>query len=571
MMTDSKLAGHWKLKGDCRDYSGKGNHGINHGVNLARGAFNGRDAFIEVPDSRSLRLAADDFSLCAWVYTAKNLESVAGDIVNKYDPASRKGFNLSLQSSAGGYNSQGDDRHVHFGIDNARLGPWRDCGRPNKSSNYVSNSLTVYDGHLYAATTDAREKENWCRVYRYAEGKRWEDCGRVGNRRTTGVGPMIVHRGGLYAATWTYDWNRVLTGDYETCRVYRYEGGHRWKDCGQPGQNRRLNCIASFKGKLYVGGDDQSGGRYKVFVRESAKKWEVSATFPSEGSGWCYPHAMAVFQGSLYVGYPSVYAFDGKKWEYVGTPVGCTQMHSLEVYKGKLHAGTWPEGRVAFYKGGEDWEDCGRGGDSTEINALVVYNGKLYIGSIPRAEVFRYEGGRKWTRVKRFFDPPGWEPVSVGRHSPQEHARALEWTRVTSLTVYRGKLFAGIGSCTSAFQDAPCDLRGKVFCMEAGKNVTYDGNLGSGWKHITAVKKRGRLKLYVSGELKATSSPFKRDDYDLSMKEPLRIGMGEIGSFSGRISEVRLYARALDEEEIQNTAAEGPADRFGNLGDSLAS
>src|SRR5436190_22754978 len=33
------LIGYWKLKGDCRDHSGRGNHGVNHGVNLDSGAF----------------------------------------------------------------------------------------------------------------------------------------------------------------------------------------------------------------------------------------------------------------------------------------------------------------------------------------------------------------------------------------------------------------------------------------------------------------------------------------------------------------------------------------------------
>ena len=28
------LVGHWKLQGDCRDYSGNGNDGVNHGVDL---------------------------------------------------------------------------------------------------------------------------------------------------------------------------------------------------------------------------------------------------------------------------------------------------------------------------------------------------------------------------------------------------------------------------------------------------------------------------------------------------------------------------------------------------------
>ena len=109
-------------------------------------------------------------------------------------------------------------------------------------------------------------------------------------------------------------------------------------------------------------------------------------------------------------------------------------------------------------------------GDSTEINGLTVYNGKLYAGSIPRAEVYRYEGGKEWTLLNRFFAPEGWEPIPVkhDRSLPDSRKRVGEWTRVTSLTVYKEKLFASIGSCTSSILDAPADVRGRVFAMEAG-------------------------------------------------------------------------------------------------------
>ena len=33
----SGLVGHWTLRGDCRDCSGQGNHGVNHGVKLDGG------------------------------------------------------------------------------------------------------------------------------------------------------------------------------------------------------------------------------------------------------------------------------------------------------------------------------------------------------------------------------------------------------------------------------------------------------------------------------------------------------------------------------------------------------
>jgi hypothetical protein len=152
---EAGLVGHWKLQGDCRDYSGQGNHGVNHGVGLEKGAFDGVGAHIEVPAHPSLKLGTGDFALCARIHTEGELNDVLGDVLDMYDPDLRRGITLSLKSSAGGYQSQGTDQHVCFGIDNARISDWMDCGRPSRTSNYVSNSLTVFQGKLYAATIDA--------------------------------------------------------------------------------------------------------------------------------------------------------------------------------------------------------------------------------------------------------------------------------------------------------------------------------------------------------------------------------------------------------------------------------
>ena len=549
---DDALAGYWKLQGDCRDYSGKGNHGINHGVNLKTGAFNGRGSYVEVPSAASLDLGKGDFSVCAWVYTEKDLDDVVGDVLDKYDPAKRRGFTLAIKSSSGGYQSQGNDKHVHFGIDNARLSDWQDCGRPNPTSNYASNTA-VFGGKLYAAAYDAKDPKDWAHVYRYEGGQKWTDCGRVGDGKTTGVGPMIVHDGNLYVATGTYDWTRVTDGDYDFGRVYRYEGDSKWTDCGQPGDNRRLPTMASFQGKLYVGAGNERSG---IFVYEGDRTWRVSKEFFKEEPRRLFPHAMGVHDGKLFVGFPdSVYSFDGRQWSYAGNPVGCTQVHSLEVYQGDLYAGTWPEAKVGRYRGGEDWEYRGRvGDDGTEVNALTVYNGKLYAGSIPRAEAGRYEKAESWTSLRRFYSPPGWVPIPVKPSLPDYRKRANEWTRLTSLTVFEGRLFATIASCTSSFLDAPCDVRGSIFSMEAGKCLSYDDNLGPGWKHIAAVRERDRLKLYLDGRLAATSTPFRSADYDLSNDRPLRIGFGEMDYFSGKIREVRLYRKALNQAEIGNLA-----------------
>ena len=207
------LVGHWKLQGDCRDYSGHGNHGVNHGVDLDSGAFDGTSAYIEVPASDSLKLGTGTSQSVRWIYTDEGTRRHRRRR-DRYvrSRAARRGITLTINSSAGGYQSQGTDRHVHFGIDNARMTDWQDCGHPNPASNYVCNSLTVYKGKLYAATVGGKDEKDWRHVYRYDGGQDWIDCGQVGDGKVEGVGPLIVHNGELYAVTTTLDWTRVQTG-----------------------------------------------------------------------------------------------------------------------------------------------------------------------------------------------------------------------------------------------------------------------------------------------------------------------------------------------------------------------
>ena len=348
------------------------------------------------------------------------------------------------------------------------------------------------------------------------------------------MGPLIVHNGDLYAVTGTYDWTRVDHPDYESGRVYRYKGGTEWEEYGEPAQeDKTLNPIASYKGKLYVGGGPAT---WAVYTQSGDTTWEPSKIFSKEGSQKCFPHSMRVYRDKLFVAFQSVHYFDGKQWTYAGLPAepeNTLQAHSMTVYRGELCVGTWPRAKVAKYLGGEQWQDIGGvGEDGTEVNSLVVYNGKLYGGAIPRSEVCRYDGDSTWTSLKRFYSPDGWTPVPPIENGGNPTRNELnEWSRVTSMTVFDGKVFASTGSCTSSPLDAPADVRGKVFSMEAGKMVSYDQHIGSGWKHITAIRESGKLKLYVDGELVKTSDGFDQSRYDVNAEQPLRIGFGQSDFF----------------------------------------
>jgi hypothetical protein len=544
LLADNWLIGYWKLQGDCLDYSGAGNDGRNHHVDLAAGEFSGLDSYIEVPDSESLDLGTGDFTISAWVYTTEGVEDVLGDLVTKFDPSLRKGFNLTLNASNPGYNAQSDVRHVFFGTDNGTPGSWSDCGRPSQKT-HISDALTVYDGDLYAGTTDGTNEADWAHVFRYQGGKTWEDLGRLGDGRTRGVYAMVVHDGALYAATSSSHGGQPPEMSYG--RVYRFRGNHDWEDIGQPGKNYRLNALASYRGKLYVAAFNIGDPAGYVYVHEGGGQWRKCGEF--QGA----PHAMAVHDGRLFAAYPQgeVHAYDGSVWENLGNPLGsfdeCNQIHSLGVYGGELHIGSWPKGKVAAWRDSE-WVDLGRLGDATEVVSLTTYNGALYAGSIPRAEVFRLDAGQSWTSLRRLFDFPGYDPVPVGSGAKEVE----DWTRASSLAVFQGKLFSSTATCyrTMLASPRPNETRGQVYAFSAGTCVSRDEDMGSGWKHVGAVRRGRTMELFVNGRLTA-SSQSDGDPLDVSNDASMLIGFGPQSHFQGKLRDVRLHNVALNADELR--------------------
>jgi hypothetical protein len=92
---------------------------------------------------------------------------------------------------------------------------------------------------------------------------------------------------------------------------------------------------------------------------------------------------------------------------------------------------------------------------------------------------------------------------------------------------------------------------GHVFAIEAGKSVTDDHELAPGWKHIVVSRDNNRLKLYVDGQLKSTSTAFSPKDFNISNGEDLKIGFGTHDYFLGKMRDVRIYNRAMDQAAIK--------------------
>ena len=530
---DEGLIAHWPLVVDGKDHSGGKRHTVNHGVQFdgTDGAlFNGRDAWLEVPADRSLRLGTGPFSIAVWVHTPELLDDVLGDLLTQYDPTTRTGVTLTLMSYAGVTSAQSNWRNVLFGIDASRIDPaWTDRGRPG--NNHYVKSLVVFDGDLYAATWEPGEKETG-HVYRFAGGTRWVDCGSpdVANAITG----MAVYQGKLYAGSEYYSGGgSALPKSPNTNhggRVFRYEGGTRWTDCGKVADVRSISGLAVFRDKLYAGTGTSGGWRDRPRTR-GMYRYDGEGTWTSCGCPGLRVVHLGVYNGSLYgLSYDEggFFRYDGAtRWTRMGPVPDTTQVYAMAVYEGHIHVGTWPTGSVFRFDGPQRWTHRGRLGAEKEVMGMAVYNGKLYAGSLPRADVYRYDGGATWTSTGQL-----------------DHTPDVKYRRAWSMAVYDGKLFCGV---------LPS---GHVLSLEAGKCATYDRSLPAGWHHLAAIKSDTRLVLYVDGVPVAQSSIFDPSDYDLSAALPLKIGFGQHDYFNGRMKDLRIYSRALTAPEVAKLAEE---------------
>ncbi len=530
------LAGHWSLELDCKDSSGHGNDGSNHGAQFGaegRGnksgraaRFDGHSQFIEVPDSDPLRLNQDDFSIAVWVNTDKLVDDTLGDILSKYDSVTRRGFHLSIMNYAGACTSTANTRNLFFGIDAGTNPKWTDCGRPG--NNLLPYALAVFEGRLYAGTFEAGQAESG-RVYRYTGGTNWLDCGSPDICNS--VTALAVFQGRLFAATSRYN----ASGSHLPAaknlnnggKVFRYEGGKKWFDCGRVSDAEFIFGLVVFGGKLYATSMDAPPNQLKrpnqgLYRYDGDRRW----TYCGNPGGRVA--ALAVSNGRLYgTGYNGgqlggVFRYEGgTNWTNFGAPPGVDQTYSFGFHNGEMHVGTWKEGKVFRYNQTGAYSDAGRLGAELEVMGTAVYNGKLYAGTLPLAQVYRHDGGTNWALTGRldFTD--------------------TEYRRAWSMAVYRGRLFCGT---------LPS---GHVHSLEAGKAVTYDHELGAGWRHLIAMRHDRRLKLYVDGRFVAASTEFSPTDFDITNHEPLKIGFGAHDYFHGAMRDLRIYRRALTEAEVK--------------------
>ncbi|NKB66113.1 MAG: hypothetical protein GKR89_03545 [Candidatus Latescibacteria bacterium] len=520
------LIGHWPLSGDAQDHSGQGNHGDNRGANLdaSDGArFDGRTSHILVPDSPSLQLGPDDFSISAQVYTQAQVDDPLGDILSKFCPDQRRGFSLGFKRHSAACTSLANYRNLHFGIDAGHIDDtWTDCGQLGNAIFVMA--LCVHQGHLYAGTCEAHGAG---RVFRF-DGHQWTDLGAPAP--CNAVMSLAPFNGQLYAGSGRLK----LLGSSLPPSSNTHEGGHvfrlqddQWIDCGKLGGERgdyaeychdTVGAFEVFQSQLYAVPLYTQG----LFRYDGDQQWTDCGSYGRRAFtlGAFRDQLHILDNGNQIIRYAS--HGDSTTWTRLAALPGVSQVYSMAVYEGKLVVGTWPQAAVFRQEDDGSWTDIGRLGDELEVMGMAVYNGKLYAGTLPLGQVYRFDGDGQWTCTGQLDTTP-----------------EVRYRRAWSTAVYRGKLYYGV---------LPS---GKVLSLEAGKNATYDHALEPGWRHIAAVRQGGDLSLYVNGEKVGSSSAFNPTDYNLSNDKPLQIGLGQHDYFNGRLADVRLYRGALDIKEIE--------------------
>lgn len=534
-VAEDGLVGHWKFAGDAADSSGHGRHAVGDGVDFraagpdgrpgTAAAFNGRTAALTVPVKKLPPLGSGDFSILVRVHVADELDDLPGEIISQYDPETRRGFRLGIDSRPGVTSSQANWRNVHFGIDaGSEPGAWTDHGQLGDA--VLIFAMAVFDGQLFAGTCEGGEDQAG-RVFRF-DGTEWHDCGAPD--RCNAVSSLAVYDGNLYAAASKYRLRGSALVESENPNpggtVYRYEGDGHWVSCGSLPGIESINGMAVFRGKLYASSMYAPAG---LFRYDGGTTWTDCGTPDGKRV-----ESLAVHDGSLYAtGYDegAVYRFDGQEWEHLGRLPDANQTYGFATYQSDLYVSEWPNAKVFRFGGGKDWIDAGRLGSELETMPLVVYNGKMYGGTLPTAEVYRYDGEAEWTKIARLDFTPD-----------------VKYRRVWSMAVYQGRLFAGT---------LPS---GRVHSVEIGRNVTDDRTLTPGWHHLAAVRAADHLKLYIDSEHVASSTRFEPGEFDLTNDQPLRIGWGTTDHFNGRMSDLRLYNRALNADEIQSISGRSKRD-----------
>jgi hypothetical protein len=488
-------------------------------------SFPASGSWIEIPASHAPDPGTGDFTITAKVLCPQS-DGPSGDIISQYDPATRRGFHLTLKTASGVTSSQASLRQLHFGIDDNRLSPWLDHGKPGNA--LLGFAMAVHNDSLFVGTCepDAGQAGH---VYRLGSDGQWIDCGAPD--QSNSVTAMAELADQLYVGTGKY---RVAGSSLPESpntnlggRIFKMTKDGRWEDCGQLPAVEAIGGLAVFQGRLHASSLYKPAGFFRLEDNGSWTKLPVpQATTTDPGaSADRRVEAMTVWEGSLYAGsYDGgfVYRWDGTSWTDLGRLGDNTQTYSFAQYDGKLFVGTWPSGRVYRFAQPDQWVDCGRLGEELEVMGMLVHNGRLLAGTLPLAEMYQYEATGTWQKLTQLDRTPD-----------------VKYRRAWTLAELHGRLY-----CSTL-------PSGHIWSVQAGASVQHHAAFPVGWHDVAAVRSGKQLLLYIDGKQVAQADIPDDQPINLHSTAPLRIGAGMNGSLNGKLSDLRIHLRALTAAELQ--------------------
>ncbi len=368
-------------------------------------------------------------------------------------------------------------------------------------------SMTSYNGNLIVGLSG--NANNDAEVWSW-NGSTWTILGGDGtnsswNTSFTTVKGLTAHNGILYAG---------IGSSLNNAEVWKLENG-AWAKIGGGGTNnswnnvfRYISAMSIHDGTLVVGGTGSVPSSAEVWSWNPSGSTWTKIGGDGAGSSWnsstyLQVNTLMSYKGSLYSGIGGS-AGDGEMWKYNGS--------------------TWTQ------VGGDNISSSWDTTTYLRIASSTAYNGDLYVGTAGGiagdGDMWKYDGS-SWTQV-------GGDSIS------SSWTNAIEG--VQSSVSYKGKLYAGLGDSVNS--DAMIYSLGNNGYLESSTT-----NFNTDWRHIAATYDGSTMKLFLNGQLDATTS------ITLSMSSistPLLIGAGQGSPRAGASNGV--FAGSIDEVRISNVA-----------------
>jgi hypothetical protein len=322
------------------------------------------------------------------------------------------------------------------------------------------NALAVFNNKLYGGSSPSGKLAEW------NGSNAWvEKAPQLGSE--TSIKSMVVFNNKLYAGT------------YPSGKLFEWNGSNAWVEkAAQLGSEISVRSLVVFNAKLY----GVAGG--KLYEWNGSNAWVQKAATPGGESDI---YALIEFNEKLYGGgYATGKLFEwngSNAWVEKAAQLGSDGIRSLVVFKDKLLAGTWYYnlytgygGRLFEWNGSNAWlAKAPQLNDQVEILSLAaVPDDELYAGTAPQGLLFQLDWDRRKaeksdTGVKIYVAPPEtiWDEATLDLHriSPLSF----------KLTEYRqeDKIKPRELDLTTD-RRTPVSLFSRVLVVEAGK-VKFNG------------------------------------------------------------------------------------------------